>query len=164
MNAVSFVKIGVAAVLILLCALHSASAEDRFTDNRNGTVTDHARKLMWAKTDNQGDIDWNQARRWVRYTFPYTLPRVYDDWRLPSLEELQSLYVRKENRDGYETECGQKVDIAAPFRLTCGWVWTSDTEAITARLFNFNRGVHSTDRMVKSRGYRALPVRSLEDD
>lgn len=163
MDAISSMKIGVATVLILFCALHSTSAEDRFTDNRDGTVTDHVRKLMWAKTDNQGDIDWRQARQWVRYTFPYTLPRVYQDWRLPTLEELQSLYIRNEKGDGYETECGQEVDIATPFRLTCGWVWTSDNEAITARLFNFNRGVHYTDRMVKNRGFRALPVRSIED-
>lgn len=163
MNRISFLKIGFFVVFILFFSVVAVSAGDRFTDNGDGTVTDHARGLMWAKTDNQGDIDWHEAQKWVRYTFPYTLPQVYEDWRLPTLRELQSLYVEDENHPGYETECGREVDIALPFRLTCAWVWASDTEAITAALFNFNRGYHSTDRMVKKRGYRAIPVRFLEE-
>ena len=77
----------------------AAHAADRFTDNGDGTVTDHDMGLMWAKNDNHGDINWHQADKWVRYTFPYTLPTMYDNWRLPTLEELQSLV--REGR-GYE--------------------------------------------------------------
>jgi hypothetical protein len=41
-------------------------------------------------------------------------------------------------------------------------VWTSDVESITAAVFNFQRGIHYTDRMVHKRAYRALPVRALK--
>lgn len=147
----------------IICFCGSAvQAGDRFTDNGDGTVTDHQLGLMWAKTDNQGDINWKEANQWVKYTFPDTLEKRYDNWRLPTLEELQSLYIRDKSYAGYETDCGQKVKMVPDIRLSCGWVWTSEKRSITARLFNFHRGYHYTDRMVKTRAYRVLPVRNLE--
>jgi hypothetical protein len=139
-----------------------AIADDRFTDNGDGTVTDHQLGLMWAKTDNQGDINWNQAKLWVTYTFPDTIPASYDNWRLPTLKELQSLYVSDKEYKGYETDCGQRVKIVPDIKLSCGWVWTCETSAIQAFIFNFNRGYHYSDRMVHKKKYRALPVRDLK--
>ena len=139
-----------------------ASAVDRFTDNEDGTVTDHLLEVMWSKEDNHGDIDWKQADQWVKYTFPFRLaPEKRDDWRLPTIEELKSLYVEDESYQGYETNCGHWVKIVPEIKLTCGWLWTSEKKSITARIFNFKRGFHYTDRMVHKRGYRVLPVRSL---
>jgi hypothetical protein len=139
-----------------------AIAGDRFTDNGDGTVTDHQLGLMWARTDNQGDINWRQANQWVKYTFGNTLTKRYDNWRLPTLAELQSLYVHDKAYEGYETDCGQVVQIVPEIKLSCGWVWTSETSAIQAQLFNFNRGYHYMDRMVHNRAYRALAVRDLQ--
>ncbi len=135
-------------------------AGERFIDNGDGTVTDHQLGVMWATTDNQGNINWKQADRWVRYTFPYTLETQYDNWRLPTLEELKNLY--RKDEEGYDTDCGQRVRIVPQIRLSCGWVWSSEKKAITAGVFNFNRGYNYTDRMVHKRAYRALPVRSLK--
>ena len=146
---------------ILLISL-PAIAGDRFTDNGDETVTDRQLGLMWAKTDNQGDINWKQAGQWVKYTFGDTLTKSYDNWRLPTLSELQSLYVHDKAYKGYESDCGQRVKIVPEIKLSCGWVWTSETSAIQARIFNFNRGYHYTDRMVHNKAYRALPVRDLE--
>ena len=137
-------------------------AGDRFTDNGDGTVTDHELGLMWSQTDNQGNISWKEANQWVKYTFPDTLEKTYDDWRLPTLKELQSLYVNDKDYKGYKVNCGQRVKIVSIIRLTCGWVWTSEKKSITARLYNFNRGYHYTERMVRKRGYRVLPVRDLK--
>ncbi len=148
-------------VACILLISTSAIAGDRFTDNGDETVTDHQLGLMWAKTDNQGDINWRQAVQWVRYTFGDTLVKRYDNWRLPTLAELQSLYVHDKAYDGYETDCGQRVKIVPDIKLSCGWVWTSETSAIQARIFNFNRGYHYTDRMVHNKAYRALAVRDL---
>ena len=50
--------------------------------------------LMWAKSDNQGDINWHEARQWIRFTFPSTVPGNYDNWRMPTLAELQSLVTK----------------------------------------------------------------------
>jgi len=140
----------------------SAMAGDRFTDNGDGTVTDHQLGVMWAQTDNQGDIDWNQANLWVKYTFPYAIKAQYDDWRLPTVAELQSLYVHDKKNKGFETDCGQWVKIVPDIKLSCGWVWSSKTSAIQAYLFNFKRGYHYSARMVHNKAYRALPVRDLK--
>lgn len=137
-------------------------ASDRFTDNGDGTVTDHQLSLMWAQSDNRGNISWKDAEKWVRFTFPSTVPGNYSDWRLPTLLELQSLYLKDKNYSGYETDCGQFVRITSKIQISCGWIWTSEEKSITARVYNFNRGYHYTDRKVHSRGYRALPVRSLK--
>ena len=149
-------------VVSLLALAGVVSAEERFRNNGDGTVTDLHSNLMWAQTDNQGDVDWKQAERWVRFTFPDTIQARYDGWRLPTLAELQTLYVKDAQYDGYETDCGQVVRITPAIRLTCGWVWAADTQAITAAEFNFHRGVHYTERKAHYRSHRALAVRSLK--
>jgi len=146
------------------CALFFTApvfAGDRFTDNGDGTVTDHQLGVMWAKTDNQGNINWKQADLWVKYTFPDTLEKKYDNWRLPTLAELESLYIKDKKHKGYETDCGQRVKIVSVIKLSCNRVWTSETSAIQAYIFNFKRGYHYSDRMVHNKAYRALPVRDL---
>ncbi len=149
-------------VVSLITMAGAAAAEERFVDNGDGTVTDHERDLMWAQSDNHGDIDWTQAERWVRFTFPDTIEARHDDWRLPTLDELKSLYVvDNPEYDGFETACGQVVRITPAIRLSCGWVWAADTQAITAAVFNFHRGVHYTERKAHYRGHRALAVRSI---
>jgi len=151
--------------IVTLCAFFLSApvlAGDRFTDNGDGTVTDHQLGVMWAKTDNQGDINWKQAELWVKYTFPYTIKAKYDNWRLPTLAELESLYIKEKKIKGYETDCGQRVKIVPVIKLSCGWVWTSETSAIQAFIFNFNRGYYYSDRMVHNKAYRALPVRDLK--
>ncbi len=152
------------AVFAVVLQFQPISAGERFTDNGNGTVTDHELGLMWSKTDNNGDINWIQAEKWIRYTFPYTLDKRYDNWRLPTLDELQSLLVTDKNYRGYESDCGQWVKTIALIRLSCGWVWTSETapNAPTARVFNFDNVYHYTVRKSQNRGYRALPVRDLK--
>ncbi len=141
-----------------------AMAGDRFSDNGDGTVTDSKFNLMWSKTDNQGDINWIQAEKWVQFTFPDTIPKRYENWRLPTLAELQSLLVEDKQNKGYETECGQWVKTVPEIKLSCGWVWTSETDPIapTARIFNFDNVYHYTVRKAHKRGYRALPVRNLK--
>jgi hypothetical protein len=152
----------VLALTLFCCSIPPAlSEEQRFTDNGDGTVTDHKLGLMWAKTDNQGDTSWKDAERYCKYTFPVSLGK-YDDWRMPTLEELKSLHLRDPNYKGYETDCGQMVKIFPEIELSCGWVWSSEKSSISAKVYNFHRGYHYTDRMVHKRNYRALPVRTLK--
>jgi hypothetical protein len=154
--------IGIMSTCLLL-GLIPATADDRFTDNGDGTVTDHLLGVMWGKTDNQGDIDCKGAERWVKYTFPYSLPPAkQENWRLPTIKELQTLYVGDKSYKGYDTDCGQWVKIVPQIRLSCGWVWSSERISISARVFNFHTGYNYTDRMVHSKAYRALPVRNLK--
>src|SRR5262245_33765218 len=74
-------------------------SEGRFTDNGDGTVTDHCTGLMWQKdtADLDGDgqtrddpsdrIDWFGA---LAYCEGLTFAG-YDDWRLPNVRELESI-------------------------------------------------------------------------
>lgn len=146
----------------LLCFGAPLMADERFTDNGDGTVTDHQLGVMWGKSDNQGDVNWKQAQRWVKFTFPYTITNQYDNWRMPTIAELESLYVADIQYLGYETDCGQRVKTVKTIRLTCGRVWSSETSAIQARIFNFLHGYPYMDRMVHGKAYRALPVRDIE--
>jgi hypothetical protein len=151
--------------IVTLCAFFLSApvlAGDRYTDNGDGTVTDHQLGVMWAKTDNQGNINWNDAIKWVEFTFPDTITKQYDNWRLPTLAELKSLYVQDKAYKGYETDCGQLIKPVPEIKLSCGWVWTSERSAIQAAIFNFNRGYHYMDRIGHYKSYRALPVRDLE--
>jgi hypothetical protein len=146
--------------LFIIFAPAQVSAGQRFVDNGDGTVTDNKLNLMWSSSDNQGDINWRQSQQWVKFTFPYTLDVSYDNWRLPTLAELQSLYVEE---SGNESDCGQVVHVDSAIKLSCGWIWSSETSAIQAWVFNFQRGIYYSDRMVHKRAYRALPVRNLKE-
>ena len=148
--------------ILLLCSLSPAYAGERFTDNGDGTVTDHQLGLMWAKYDNQGDIDWRGAERYCRWGPPQIMGK-YDNWRLPTNQEVASLYVRDKNYKGYETLCGQKVKMTPEIELSCGWVWTSEVKSITARVYNFQRGYHYMELKRHWKAYRALPVRDLQE-
>jgi hypothetical protein len=157
----SFSQFMAFALFLTFLLVSPALSGPRFTDNGDGTVTDHERKLMWAKTDNQGDINWEEARQWLQYTFPDTLKTPYDGWRLPTTEELKSLYVADPGYRGYETPCGMRVKIIPEIRLSCGWAWAAEKSSITAMGFHFDSVFYHKDRMVLRKGFRALPVRDL---
>jgi len=61
-----------------------------FHDNTDGTITDRASGLMWAKGDSPKGKNWQDALAWVqqRNTEKFL---GHDDWRLPSVKELQSI-------------------------------------------------------------------------
>lgn len=146
------------SIMLLLWPLPS-SAQDRFADNGDGTVTDSQTGLMWAKYDNQGDVTWKDAERYCKVGPPQIIGK-YGDWRMPTIEELETIYHK--DSEGYETDCGQTVKVFPEIRLSCGWVWSSEQESITARVFNFHRGYIYTDRRVHLKNYRALPVRDVK--
>lgn len=61
-----------------------------FTDNGDGTITDNATGLMWSQNDNGQGVNWEDALAWVasQNTANYL---GYNDWRMPSAKELQSI-------------------------------------------------------------------------
>lgn len=68
-------------------------ADFNYTDNGDGTVTDHVTGLMWARDGggpgcaNGAMMNWNDAIDWAQnLAFAG-----YTDWRLPNLRELQSI-------------------------------------------------------------------------
>ena len=69
-----------------------------YTDNGDGTITDHNTKLVWEKKSSDGSIhDVNAGYAWAN-AFAVHIAGLnaanfagHDDWRLPNVRELQSI-------------------------------------------------------------------------
>ena len=148
----------------MLCLLLTVSlflvvqAGERFIDNGDGTVTDTLTNLMWAQADNMGDITWHDAQIYCKN--PPIAGYKHSDWRLPTILELKTLY--NKDFEGYESDCGLEVKICPIIRLSCAWVWTIDSEAISAYAFSFRKGYQYSTLMLTKKNFRALPVRSIK--
>lgn len=155
-----FALAGIVSIALLVSPW--ALGGQRFTDNGDGTVTDHQLGVMWAKSDNQGDIGWKQAEAFARYSFGLTVGNQYTNWRLPTLDELQSLFVVQPGYNGYGTDCGIRVRIVSQIKLSCILVWSSDMALGSHMAYNFNIGNPFTVQSYDTSGCRVLPVRNLE--
>jgi hypothetical protein len=75
---------------VLYVRRNTAYGVNSFTDNGDGTVTDSATGLMWAKNDSAAGMNWEEALAWVeRKNAERYLG--HNDWRLPNAKELQSI-------------------------------------------------------------------------
>jgi len=90
-----------------------------YTDNNDGTVTDHVTGLMWTKSpdlDGDGDIDVDDKLSFDdALEYPDVLNAAhycgYDDWRVPSIKELYSLM----NFNGTDPSIGSGSSGLTPF-------------------------------------------------
>lgn len=132
-----------------------------FINNNNGTVSDIRTGLMWAAMDNGADINWQGAKS---YCDNYR-GGGYSDWRMPTWNELvglrdddlAELYGRAKT---YKSGCGDPVHLTELIRLTCSWVWASETSGSEAAAFHFTWGFRDFIPQSSSTIFRALPVRS----
>lgn len=135
-----------------------AHSKERFIDHGDGTATDTVTNLMWAASDNMGNINWHNAKIYCEN--PPIAGYKYSDWRMPTIEELRTLYDK--SLGGYETDCGLRVRIHPGIRLSCAWVWSSEHKAISAYAFSFRKGYQYSTLMMDKKNFRALPVRNLK--
>ena len=85
------------------------------------TWTDRDTGLMWAKKDNGSDASWNQARD---YCTNLQLAG-YNDWRLPTIEELQGIDDSSASVQAVFDEGSiVGVHVKGNLKLT-GWLWSS---------------------------------------
>ena len=63
------------------------SADKRFVDHGDGTITDISTNLMWTKEDSYADLgkclDWNASWSYVNWLSTGG----YNDWRVPTVRE-----------------------------------------------------------------------------
>ena len=103
---------------------------------------------MWPAVDNGNHINWANARS---YCQSYKGGN-HTDWRMPTLEELNSLYdQRAVNKGGYH--------INPLISTTSESCWAIETRGDEAARFNFRYGQRHWLRQSHSGAGRALPVR-----
>jgi len=64
--------------------------KNNFADNSDGTISDLATGLMWAKEDSGEGMNWEEALAWVQQKNEENYLG-YNDWYLPNAKELQSI-------------------------------------------------------------------------
>ncbi len=153
-----FFTISVMFCLLMVFLVSTVQADERFIDNDDGTVTDTLTSLMWASSDNMGDITWHDAK--VYCENPPIAGYKYSDWRLPTIHELKTLY--NKGLEGYETDCGLNVRIHPAITLSCAWVWSSESRAISSYAFSFRKGYQYMTLQLNKKSFRALPVRTVK--
>jgi hypothetical protein len=67
-----------------------AYGKNDFHDHGDGTVSDRATGLVWSKADSGHGMNWQDALAWVQKKNAEKFLG-HEDWRLPSVKELQSI-------------------------------------------------------------------------
>jgi hypothetical protein len=102
------------------------SNDPRFQDNKDGTITDLEKKLMWKQIDIYQEekiwINWDDSQTYLE-KFNKEAYAGFSNWRLPTREELKSLY--EEDKDVpwkyYWTENVIHIDPIFGYSSCCFW-------------------------------------------
>ena len=102
-----------------------------FTNNGDGTITDHATGLMWSQSDSSSGMNWEEALSWVQAkNLANNLG--HNDWRLPNAKELQSIvdYTRSPDNTGSAAidplfNCTRITNEAGQSDYPCYWTGTT---------------------------------------
>jgi uncharacterized protein DUF1566 len=103
---------------------NAAYGWSRFVDNGDGTVSDLATGLMWAKADSGRAMNWGDTLAWCERL----KLAGHGDWRLPNAKELQSIvdYDRCPQAPDAEQR-GPAIDPVFTVTKADGWCWSSTT-------------------------------------
>ncbi len=63
---------------------------NKFVNHGDGTISDQATRLMWARNDSGTSLSWSNALAWVQAQNAASYLG-HNDWRLPNAKELQSI-------------------------------------------------------------------------
>jgi hypothetical protein len=98
-----------------------------FQDNGDGTVTDLATDLMWAKADSGKGMNWEDALAWVQ-KMNQDNHLGHNDWRLPNAKELQSIVDYSRSPDAKDARRrGPAIDPVFQTSQAESWCWTGTT-------------------------------------
>jgi len=131
-------------------------AEGRKVDNDDGTITDYTTMLMWQKIGSDYGLNFQEAESYV-YDMNHTDFGGYSDWRLPTMDELNSLITRSENRDGLFIDPIFYSDTRYDTRYWSSSIAPSDISKVWVVAFEIGNGHYGS----KSRRLYVRAVRNL---
>lgn len=136
-------------------AASAQTAEKRFIVSEDGIVQDNNSGLSWASKDNGANITWADAKT---YCQNYSAGG-YNDWRMPTSNELATLYGNREKISG--KDYSQAIDVITPtISITAPYVWSSEKRTGNKSItFSFNYGTIKRLHRADGENRRALPVR-----
>ena len=115
--------------------------KERFIANQDGTITDSTTELVWMQEDA-----WQKEAKWFTWDEAAELANHlnhiklggFQDWRLPTEEEIQSLYHEKaSNQDKY----GKEIHLWPAFPSGgLATVWLKGESGHEGILFDFKNG------------------------
>jgi len=117
--------------MLLFVAINAVNADAALLDNGNGTINDTS-ALMWLQdADYFGTATWDNAIS-LADNFSF---KGYDDWRLPSVNEMKNLF-----------ESGVTSDSPSPFINVNPYMYWSyeENSNLDAWRFNFKYGTVGT--------------------
>lgn len=125
----------------------SANPAERFLAGA-GVVVDTRTRLVWAQADNALDTTWREAVNYCK--------RRGVGWRLPSVNELQTLHDA-----ALSVPCGRWTCRASPlFRLSGPWFWSNQrTVSSQAQFVYLTDGAPGTVHVGNRNGLQAMCVR-----
>jgi len=128
--------------------------DGRFIAYNNGTVKDTETGLIWATKDNEGDINWQDAKKYCKNY----IGGGYTDWRMPTIDELEGIY---DSESSYAMDCDNdfKIYTSKLIHISCWWVWASDIRGSEAAYFYFITGGRRWKPRSVFGSTRVLPVR-----
>jgi len=148
----------------LLVGLAAGRVEDFFTPSpfaaadaelqQHPTWIDPVTGLTWARKDNGAKVNWNQADNYCRNL---NLAG-YSDWRLPTIDELESIDDQPVHHDGsWHTKGG--------IRLTgaWGWAWSSSADSGSKEVWTYGFQGGGRLRITPGSGELALCVRGSRE-
>ncbi len=120
------------------------SNDPRYVDNGDGTVTDLAQGLMWKQEDSYQELkkwmNWKMAGDYIAELNSNQFAG-HADWRLPTRDELASLYDEKKSIPWKYYWTVNQVHMDPIFGYTSCCFWSSEVKDDTyAWTFNFIRG------------------------
>ena len=140
--------------------------EERFIDNKDGTVTDTVAGLMWKASDSYLELDkwvsWQEAKMWLEEINKRQFAK-QTDWRMPTRKEVQMIY---DPANPVTDKFGDTVFLVKGFPPGCGQTsWTktlNKNDKTVAMRFHFYNGDYKWHKQgLRSHGVR--PVRNLKE-
>ena len=102
-----------------------------YEDNGNGTVTDEASGLLWQQADSYHELkkgmNWYEALEYVALKNSEKFAG-FDDWRLPTRDELKSLYDKSRP---VKSKGGERIGLPSVFKSGGSYyLWTTNERGL----------------------------------